>query len=217
MYRQNHPEAIYGAIASAPPVEAISNNSHSHNYWNWNIWVSPGLLCPLSFVLSPLKKTTPPNKLTTQPFTSQLNNVYQDRSALASSKIKNAIRTLEQRFESGEPRRPFSLPPSRAGQDRTGHFQGGFPGTYSVNAPEKLKLTMTMAHGIYRQLDLSQRRAGPVLRAQAKRIHQHQHLGAILTQSSCRVQLRHEATGPVFSRSSPRGHRQHHHHSDSSK
>ncbi|KAK5241288.1 hypothetical protein LTS06_012156, partial [Exophiala xenobiotica] len=68
MYRQNHPEAIYGAIASAPPVEAISNNSHSQNYWNWNIW---------------------------------LNNVYQDRSALASSRIKNAIRTLEQRFESG--------------------------------------------------------------------------------------------------------------------
>ncbi|KAK7906123.1 hypothetical protein LTR67_000849 [Exophiala xenobiotica] len=68
MYRQNHPEAIYGAIASAPPVEAISNNSHSQNYWNWNIW---------------------------------LNNVYQDRSALASSRIKNAIKTLEQRIKSG--------------------------------------------------------------------------------------------------------------------
>jgi hypothetical protein len=68
-----------------------------------------------------------------------------------------------------------------------------------------------MTHGIYRQLDLPQRRAGSVLRAQAKRIHQHQQLAANFTQSSGRVQLRDEATGPVFNRPSPRGHCQHHH------
>jgi hypothetical protein len=40
MYRQNHPDAIYGAIASAPPVEDMTNNSNSAYYYNWNIWVS---------------------------------------------------------------------------------------------------------------------------------------------------------------------------------
>ncbi|KIV87629.1 hypothetical protein PV11_03161 [Exophiala sideris] len=68
VYRQNHPEAIWGAIASAPPANAITNNSKAQDYYNWNIW---------------------------------LNNVYQDRSAEASSKIKNAVSVLEQRITSG--------------------------------------------------------------------------------------------------------------------
>ncbi|KAJ9610426.1 hypothetical protein H2200_005203 [Cladophialophora chaetospira] len=66
--RQNHPEAFYGAIASAPPAAGIGSDPNSEDWYTWNIW---------------------------------LNNVYQDASAEGSSKLKNAIQTLEQRVTSG--------------------------------------------------------------------------------------------------------------------
>ena len=68
VFRQNHPEAFFGAIASAPPIEGLIDDSSDPYRYNWNIW---------------------------------LNNVYQDRSVLACSKIKNAFLVLKQRFASG--------------------------------------------------------------------------------------------------------------------
>ena len=40
VFRQNHPESFYGAIASAPPVEALSNSTTDLNNFNWAIWVN---------------------------------------------------------------------------------------------------------------------------------------------------------------------------------
>jgi pimeloyl-ACP methyl ester carboxylesterase len=68
VFRQNHPEAFFGAIASAPPIEGLIDDSSDPYRYNWNIW---------------------------------LNNVYQDRSVLGSSKIKTAFLVLKQRFATG--------------------------------------------------------------------------------------------------------------------
>jgi len=38
VFRQNHPEAFYGAIASAPPLEGFSTSDP--NIYNFNIWVN---------------------------------------------------------------------------------------------------------------------------------------------------------------------------------
>ncbi|KAE8446449.1 hypothetical protein EG329_011912 [Mollisiaceae sp. DMI_Dod_QoI] len=40
VFRQNHPEAFYGAIASAPPIEAISNKTTDLDRFNWGIWLN---------------------------------------------------------------------------------------------------------------------------------------------------------------------------------
>ncbi|KUJ08199.1 uncharacterized protein LY89DRAFT_337845 [Mollisia scopiformis] len=40
VFRQNHPEAFYGAIASAPPIEALSNKTTDTDRFNWGIWLN---------------------------------------------------------------------------------------------------------------------------------------------------------------------------------
>lgn len=40
VFRQNMPDTIFGAIASAPPAQGMGNNTKTPGFFNWNIWVS---------------------------------------------------------------------------------------------------------------------------------------------------------------------------------